>query len=82
MANTIEKQKEKIPNIKYIITLDADTDLILKTASKLIGAMSHILNTPIIKEDRVIQNLHTLIQNNGKDFNLTKEQLELANMLT
>lgn len=35
-----------------------------------------------IKEARVIENLHTLIQNNGKDFNLTKEQLELANMLT
>lgn len=35
-----------------------------------------------IKEARVIENLHTLIKNNGQDFNLTKEQKELATMLT
>lgn len=35
-----------------------------------------------LKEARVIENLHTLIKNNGQDFNLTKEQLELANMLS
>lgn len=35
-----------------------------------------------LKEARVIENLHTLIKNNGRDFNLTKEQLELANMLS
>lgn len=34
-----------------------------------------------LKEARIIENLHTLIKNNGQDFNLTKEQLELANML-
>ena len=52
--NTIEKyQKEnKVPKIKYIITLDADTDLILETASKLVGAMSHILNFPQIDKDK------------------------------
>ena len=33
---------EEIPQIKYIITLDADTDLVLNTAQELIGAMSHI----------------------------------------
>ena len=54
--NTIEKyQKEnKVPKIKYIITLDADTDLILETASKLIGAMSHILNIPQIDKEKNI----------------------------
>ena len=35
-----------------------------------------------LKEARVIENLHMLIKNNGQDFNLTKEQLELANLLT
>lgn len=35
-----------------------------------------------LKEARVIENLHTLIKNNGQDFNLTKEQKELATMLT
>ncbi len=32
----------------------------------------------IINEARNIENLHTLIKNNGQDFNLTQEQLELA----
>lgn len=35
-----------------------------------------------IKEARIIENLHTLIKNNGQDFNLSKEQLELAKMLS
>lgn len=35
-----------------------------------------------INEARLIENLHTLIKNNGQDFNLTNEQLELAKMLT
>ena len=34
-----------------------------------------------LKEARIIENLHLLIKNNGQDFNLTKEQLELAKML-
>ena len=35
-----------------------------------------------LKEARVIENLHTIIKNNGQDFNLNKEQLELAKMLS
>ena len=34
-----------------------------------------------IKEARRIENLHTLIKNNGQDFNLSNEQLELVNIL-
>lgn len=34
-----------------------------------------------IKEARTIENLHSLIKNNGKDFNLSAEQKELAKML-
>ena len=34
-----------------------------------------------LREARTIENLHTLIKNNGQDFNLTKEQQELANIL-
>ena len=48
--NTI---KDKI-EIKYIITLDADTDLVLNTASELVGAMAHILNRPEIDEQKNI----------------------------
>ena len=35
-----------------------------------------------LKEARVIENLHNLIKNNGQNFNLSQEQLELANLLT
>ena len=37
---------------KYLITLDSDTNLCLESASKLIGAMTHVLNLPIIKEEK------------------------------
>ena len=57
--NTIEELKIKEKNlekelkkIKYIITLDADTDLILGSAFELIGAMAHILNKPKIDEEK------------------------------
>lgn len=34
-----------------------------------------------LKQARIIENLHTLIKNNGQDFNLTQEQRQLASML-
>ena len=43
-VNTIDLNK--IPKIKYVITLDADTELVLNTGLELIGAASHILNIP------------------------------------
>ena len=51
--NTLENA-EKIPRIKYVITLDADTDLVLDTAFELIGAMAHILNKPELNEDETV----------------------------
>ncbi len=45
---------KKIPKIKYIITLDSDTSLILDSAKKLIGAMAHILNKPVIDKTKNI----------------------------
>ncbi len=59
-TNTIEesikqgKSKEILKQIKYIITLDADTDLILNSALELVGAMAHILNKPVIDEQKNI----------------------------
>lgn len=57
--NTIENYKDiknELQKIKYIITLDADTDLILNSAFELVGAMAHILNRPVLdeKENKVI----------------------------
>ena len=58
-VNTI---KSKL-NIKYVITLDADTNLSLGTAKELIGAMAHILNTPVIdKRKNIVIDGHALIQ--------------------
>lgn len=50
-VNTIDI--EKIPEIKYVITLDADTELVLNTGLELIGAMNHILNWPEVKDGAV-----------------------------
>lgn len=35
-----------------------------------------------LKEARIIENFHMLVKNNGQNFNLSKEQIELANILT
>lgn len=50
-VNTIKD----IPKIKYVITLDADTMLNLDSAQKLIGAMEHPLNKPIIENGIVVK---------------------------
>lgn len=62
-ANTMEEQEENIPKIRYIITLDADTNLVLNSGLELIGAASHILNAPELgsKGDIVLSG-HALIQ--------------------
>ena len=48
------KTEEILNNIKYIITLDADTNLILDSAQELVGAMAHILNKPVIDKQKNI----------------------------
>ena len=52
-----------IPKIKYIITLDSDTNLTLNSAQQLVGAMSHILNKPEVDNisNTVIKG-HAIIQ--------------------
>lgn len=82
LENTIETEKDKLPNIKYIITLDSDTNLNLNTASKLIGAMSHILNVPIIKDDKVIDGYGIMQPRIGMDLSLSQKSffIELFSM--
>lgn len=60
-ANTIDISQ--IKKVKYIITLDSDTDLTLKSGLELVGAMAHILNKPEVNErgDLVISG-HALMQ--------------------
>ena len=74
-VNTINQSQ--LPQIKYVITLDSDTELILNSAFELVGAMSHILNKPVIDKNKniVIQG-HALIQPRvGIDLNISNENL-------
>ncbi|MBQ9297578.1 MAG: hypothetical protein IJ223_00845 [Clostridia bacterium] len=52
LLNTLENIK--IPEIKYVITLDSDTNLVLDSGLELVGAMAHILNKPQIDEKKNI----------------------------
>ena len=65
LVNTIEENmpKEIRRKIKYVITLDSDTELVLNTGIELIGSMAHILNKPVLNKDKnlVIEG-HGLIQ--------------------
>ena len=69
IVNTIEdnlnseQSKEILKKIKYVITLDADTDLVLNSALELVGAMAHILNQPVIdKEKNVVIDGYGIMQ--------------------
>jgi len=70
--NTIENQKDLLPDIKYIITLDSDTNLVLNSASKLVGAMSHILNRPIIRDRKVVNGYVIMQPRIGLDLEVYK----------
>ena len=67
-ANTLEDFKKetglkRFPKIKYVITLDSDTELVLNSGLELIGAMSHVLNKPELNETKdCVVNGHALIQ--------------------
>ncbi len=47
--------KKIFSKIKYVITLDQDTRLPKNEGLKLIGAMSHPLNRPVLNESRVVK---------------------------
>lgn len=50
--DVISSDITELSKAKYIITLDADTELPRDSAKKLIGAMSHILNEPYVNKDK------------------------------
>ena len=59
--NTLENME--LPDIRYIITLDSDTNLTLNTGLELIGAMAHPLNIPEIdKKNNVVVDGYAIIQ--------------------
>ena len=60
IANSVEitslsyTQDIKSTKIKYVITLDSDTNLSLETGLELIGSMAHILNRPVLDKNKNI----------------------------
>ena len=50
----ISCELERVPPVKYVITLDADTKLPIGAAKRLIGTMAHPLNKAIVDETRKI----------------------------
>lgn len=51
---TVAGNTAKLPRIRYIITLDADTRLYQGTARRLVGAMAHPLSRPEIDSERSV----------------------------
>lgn len=72
-TNTIDHKLD----IKYVITLDSDTNLSLDTAKELIGAMAHVLNKPVLDESKnVVIDGHALIQPRvGVDLEASRKSL-------
>ena len=80
-VNQIEKLNKYTNNWKDYFN-NKDFDGMQREYDKIRGKMKEI--APIentIKTVRVVENLHKLIINNGKYFDLTSEELELAKML-
>ncbi|NLE06842.1 MAG: glycosyl transferase, partial [Crenarchaeota archaeon] len=48
----MSEELPKLPKVKYVITIDADTILPLGAAKRLIGTMAHPLNRPVINKAR------------------------------
>ncbi len=49
--STIICEPELLSSFRYVITLDADTDLIRDNAAKLVGLIDHPMNQPVIDPD-------------------------------
>lgn len=88
ITSTFNKQYEAIDNMnehisnwkEYFENKDfTEMEREYKKIEKLLKNIAPIENT--INDAKSIQVLHNLIKNNGQDFNLSKEQLELAEKL-
>lgn len=44
-------EEELLPTFRYVITLDADTNLLRDNAAKLVGLIDHPLNRPVLNEN-------------------------------
>ncbi len=78
---SIEKTNSYINNWKEFYN-KKDFEGMEKEYSKLENELNKLVPIEnLLKEARTVENLHNLIKNNGHDFNLTQEQIELSNKL-
>ena len=63
--------------IKYVITLDTDTKLVLNSALNLVGAMAHPMNKPVLnnKQTKVIRGYALMQPRVGVDIEATNKSL-------
>ena len=73
-VNMLHNNKLKI---KYVITLDADTKLVLNSALNLVGAMAHPLNRPVLNgnETKVVRGYGIMQPRVGLDIEATNRSL-------
>lgn len=64
---TFEGDLSKLRNVKYIITLDADTGLVMDTAAEMVSAAHHPLNAPEIENGIVTKGYGILAPRIGVD---------------
>lgn len=74
-TNTYINNWKEYYNQKDFIKMEEEYNKLEQEIKKLVPLEN------IIKEARTIENLHNLIKNNGQNFNLSKEEIELANKL-
>jgi len=75
LYNSLEEVRDRLPNIKYIITLDSDTNLTLNSGLELVGAMEHILNKPVIKNKIVVDGYGIIQPRIGVDLNIMNKSI-------
>lgn len=61
--NILSCDISQIPPVKYVITLDADTNLPMGAAKRLVGTMAHPLNKPVVdREKGIVVKGHGVLQ--------------------
>ena len=58
---TIEGDAEFLRRVKYMLALDSDTELLMDTASEMVAAAMHPLNTPVISDSGCVTDGYGII---------------------
>lgn len=88
IEKTFSQQLESMDNLENHINSwkedfqNKDFNAMEKSYNKLEKELKNLVPIDnIINQAKIIENLHTLIKNNGQNFNLTAEEIELSNKL-